>query len=494
MKKSEILAYKGGPKAGEVRVRFAPSPTGSLHVGGARTHLFNWLYAKHCNGTLINRIEDTDQERSKPEFEKMVMEDIRALNLEADESTENPGPYGPYRQSERTEFYSAIAEQLLEQRKAYRCFCTQEQMDEKAQAAKAAGKPPHYDGTCTNIAPEESLRRANAGESFSIRMIAPRKDYILDDFVRGKISFKQGMVGDFILLRANGLPVYNFAVVVDDYFMHISHVIRAEEHMPNTLRQMMVLEALGWPSPVWAHISLVLGSDRKKLSKRHGAASVKEYLERGYLPEALINFLALLGWSPVDNKEVRPLQEIVDLFMLEKLTKSPAIFDTDKLTWMNKEYIKAMPIDALAERIRPFIINAGLDPEFRSQDWLFAALDSIRGHLGVLSEVGHYLEIYYPDRFAFSDDALEVVRSADGKKVIAAFQKELTDLPGEPTAEWLKETENKIKSETGAKGKGLFFPLRATVTGRLQGPELTIALPILGKAETLRRASLAAKA
>ncbi len=491
MDKSEILSYQGGPKEGQVRVRFAPSPTGSLHVGGARTHLFNWLYARHCNGVLINRIEDTDQERSKPEFEKMVMDDIKSLNLEADESTDKEGEYGPYRQSQRNEYYQTIAFKLLEDGKAYRCFCTQEEMDVKAQAAKAAGKPPHYDGTCTNIAPEESQKRADAGESFSVRMKAPQKDYTLNDFVRGDVTFKQGMVGDFIILRANGIPVYNFAVVVDDYYMHISHVIRAEEHMPNTLRQMMVLEGLGWKYPIWAHISLVLGNDRKKLSKRHGAASVKDYLDKGYLPEALINFLALLGWSPVDNKEVRPLQEIVDLFVLEKLTKSPAIFDTDKLTWMNKEYIKEMDINDLAKRVRPFVEAAGLDPDVRGEEWHKSALDSIRGHLAVLSDVGQFLDIYYPDRFAFADDAKEVVQSEEGKKVVAAFKAELEACPEEPTAEWLSATQKKLKESTGAKGKGLFFPLRACVTGRLQGPELSLALPILGKAETLRRADLA---
>ncbi len=486
-----MLSFKGGPIDGKVRVRFAPSPTGSLHVGGARTHLFNWLYARHCNGVLINRIEDTDQERSKPEFERMVMDDIKTLGLEADESTDKGGGYGPYRQSERLEAYQTLAYKLLEDRKAYRCFCTQEEMDQKAQAAKAAGKPPHYDGTCTNIPKEESQRRADAGEEFSIRMIAPQKDYTLKDFVRGNVTFKQGMVGDFILLRTNGIPVYNFAVVIDDYFMNVSHVIRAEEHMPNTLRQMMVFEGLGWEFPIWAHISLVLGNDRKKLSKRHGAASVKEYIEQGYLPEALVNFLALLGWSPVDNKEIRPLNEIVDLFVLEKLTKSPAIFDTDKLTWMNKEYIKAMNIKELSTRIKPFVKRAGLDPNIKDEEWFELALDSVRGHIAKLSDIGDYLDIYYSDRFAFADDAKEIIASEDGKRVASAFKAELEACDGEPTAEWLKETQKKLKSLTGAKGKGLFFPLRACVTGRLQGPELTLALPILGKEEALRRVDLA---
>lgn len=473
-----------------MRVRFAPSPTGSLHVGGARTHLFNWLFARASGGDLIVRVEDTDQVRSTPEFERMVMHDIRALGLEADESVEKTGPYAPYRQSERLEIFKGYAFKLLDMKKAYRCFCTEADLEKKALAAKAAGKPPQYDGTCTNITREESDRRANSGEGFSVRMVAPLKDYTFTDVIRGEVTFKRGMVGDFTILRSNGLPLYNFSVVVDDYLMRISHVLRSEEHLPNTLRQLMICEAFGWEPALYAHMSIVLGNDRKKLSKRHGAASVSDYLDQGILVEALVNFLALLGWSPSDNKEIRPLEEIVKDFRLEKLTKSPAIFDTEKLFWMNGEYIRAMPVAELAERIRPFVKKAGYDQDKNGKEWFLKVLDSVRGHLKQLNEVGPHLEIYFADSYKIDSEATDVLKTEDAKKVVSAFKAELEKCAN-PTGEWLDSTQNLIKTSTGAKGKGLFFPLRACVTGRLHGPELKIVLPLIGQKEALRRIDLA---
>ena len=298
------------------------------------------------------------------------------------------------------------------------------------------------------------------------------------------------MVGDFILLRSSGLPVYNFSVVVDDYLMRISHVMRSEEHLPNTLRQLMILEGFGWPAPQFAHMSIVLGPDRKKLSKRHGDASVNDYLGQGVLREALINFIALLGWSPSDTKEMRPLAEIVKDFRLEKLTKSPAIFDTEKLYWMNGEYIRAMPIGEFAERIRPFVEKAGYDQDARGKEWFLPVLDSVRGHLKVLSDIGPHLEIYFSDKYRIDQEAADVLKSDDAKKVVRAFKAELEKC-AKPTSDWLEATQNLIKTSTGAKGKGLFFPLRACVTGRLHGPELKIVLPLIGQQEALRRADLA---
>ena len=488
-KEAHLLQYRGGPIKGRVRVRFAPSPTGSLHVGGARTYLFNWLYASHTKGELITRIEDTDKERSTPEFERMVMQDIHSLGIFPQESPEQGGDYGPYRQSERLPIYKVFAHKLLKEKKAYPCFCPEEVLDKKAKMAKAQGKPPHYDGTCTHIPTTEADKRIAAGEHFAIRMKVPPKDYVLEDYIRGRITFKQGMVGDFILLRSNGLPVYNFAVVVDDYLMRISHVIRAEEHMPNTLRQKILLEALSWEEPTFAHISLVLGSDRKKLSKRHGAASVEDYLRQGYLKEALLNFLALLGWSPDDNKEIRPLKEIVDRFYLKKLTKSPAIFDQKKLRWMNGEYIRAMDLEELAGRIAPFVREASLDPSYRGKEYFLKAIDSVRSHLQVLSEIKEHLCIYYPDKYEIQEDAKNALKDEFAIPVLSSFKKHLEKIE-KPNPEWLKNTQKQIQEETGAKGKKLFFPLRSSITGRLHGPELSLVIPILGKEECLRRLKL----
>jgi nondiscriminating glutamyl-tRNA synthetase len=483
----KTLNTPGGPDPKEVRTRFAPSPTGHLHVGGARTHLFNWLAAKHAKGKLILRIEDTDTVRSTRESERMVIQDIMALGLSPDEGPDQGGPFAPYRQSERQPLFKALAHRLLDEGKAYRCFCTDKMIEEKALAAKAAGQLPHYDGTCTRLAPGESDKRASSGETFSIRMHAPQKDYIVHDLLRGEVHFKVGMVGDFVVLRSNGMPVYNFSVVVDDYFMRISHVIRGEEHLSNTIRQVMVSEAFGWAIPQFAHISLILGTDKRKLSKREGASSVTDYLNNGYLPEALVNFLCLLGWSPADNKEVRPLSEVIELFEIEKLNKAPGVFDDEKLAWMNGEYIKAMDLKELAIRIKPFVKRAGYDPDIRGEEWFLNVLSTVRGGLRTLTEIGPHLEIYYADRFGFESDAKAMLATDDAKKVVKAFREEVAKNRGVNSEQDLATIQNTVKEKTGIKGKTLFMSIRASVTGKQHGPELKLVLPLLGVDETLRR-------
>ncbi len=493
MDAQKIINTPAGPRPGEVRVRFAPSPTGYLHVGGARTHLFNWLYARAAKGTLILRVEDTDTVRSTRESERMVIHDLHAIGLDPDEGPEQGGPCAPYRQSERQEVFKAAAFKLLDLGKAYRCFCTEEDLDKKAQAAKAANKPPHYDGTCTQLSRAESDRRAAAGELFAIRMTAPFRDYTCHDLLRGDVTFKAGMVGDFIVLRSNGMPVYNFSVVVDDYLMGISHIIRGEDHLSNTVRQVMIYEAFGWKMPQFAHISMILGTDKRKLSKREGASSVTDYLKNGYLPEALVNFLALLGWSPSDSKEIRPIEEIIADFQLERLSKSPAVFDDEKLAWMNGEYIRAMDIKELAKRIKPFVKEAGFDPDAHGEEWFLNVLGSIRNGFRTLKDVGPAIEIYYADRFGFESDAREMLASDEAKKVVRSFREEVEKAGGVKDEAALSAIQNIVKEKTGVKGKNLFMPMRASVTGKLHGPELKIVLPLLGSKETLRRidASLA---
>lgn len=483
----KILNSPGGPDPKEVRVRFAPSPTGYLHVGGARTHLFNWLQAKHAKGKLILRIEDTDTVRSTRESERMVVHDIHSLGLTPDEGVDEGGPYGPYRQSERQPLFQALALRLFHEGKAYRCFCTDKEIETKALAAKAAGQLPHYDGTCTRLSQAESDKRAADGVPFSIRMKAPQKDYTVHDLLRGDVHFKVGMVGDFVVLRSNGMPVYNFSVVVDDYFMRISHVIRGEDHLSNTIRQVMISEAFGWQIPQFAHISMILGTDKRKLSKREGASSVTDYLNNGYLPEALVNFLALLGWSPDDNKEVRPLSEIVEKFDLTKLSRSPAVFDDEKLAWMNGEYIKAMDLKELAKRIKPFVKRAGYDPDVRGEEWFLGVLGTVRGGLKTLNEIGPHLEIYYADKFGFENDAKAMLATDDAKKVVKCFREEVEKNKGVNSEQDLATIQNTVKEKTGIKGKTLFMSIRASVTGKQHGPELKLVLPLLGVQETLRR-------
>lgn len=488
----KTLNSPAGPQDGQVRVRFAPSPTGHLHVGGARTHLFNWLHARHAKGKLILRVEDTDQVRSTRESEKMVLQDIHSLGLDPDEGPEQGGPCVPYRQSERQELFKHLAMKLLEEGKAYRCFCTEAELEQKALAAKAANKPPHYDGTCTFLSPQESEAKAKT-VSFSIRMKAPQRDYICHDLLRGDVHFKAGMVGDFVVLRSNGMPVYNYSVVVDDHYMSISHVIRGEDHLSNTIRQIMIYEAFGWKLPAFAHISMILGVDKKKLSKREGASSVTDYLRLGYLPEALINFLALLGWSAPDGKEVRPLSEIVELFELGKLNKAPAVFDDEKLAWMNGEYIKAMDIKELAKRIRPFVEQAGFNPDAKGEEWFLNVLSTVRGSLRLLSEIGPHLEIYFAEKFQFEADAKTMLSDPASKGIVQCFRDLVAASGGVNSEETLGQIQNQVKEKTGAKGKGLFMPMRASVTGKLHGPELKLVLPLLGAEETLRRIDLSLK-
>src|SRR5918993_549148 len=324
-----------------MRLRFAPSPTGLLHVGNARTALFNWLLARGQGATFILRIEDTDVERSTRESERAILEDLRWMGLDWDEGVDAGGDKGPYRQSERLDLYRTHARELLARGDAYYCFCSAETLEADRQAALAAGRPPMYPGTCRAIPLTDARRRVEAGELAVIRFRVPEhREITFDDVVRGRVRFETDIIGDPVLVRSEGIPAYNFAVVVDDALMDITHVIRGEDHISNTPRQLLLYEAFGWSPPTFAHVSLVLGPDHSPLSKRHGATSVKEFRERGYLPEALTNYLALLGWSPGESEELLPLEEMARRFDLEDVGHSAGVFDVEKLAWMNRHYMK----------------------------------------------------------------------------------------------------------------------------------------------------------
>eukprot|EP01038_Epipyxis_sp_PR26KG_P010438 gene10438-14021_t len=332
-----------------VRVRFAPSPTGSLHVGGARTALFNWLLAKKTNGKFIIRVEDTDEARSTAESERSILNDLRWMKMQWDEGPEVDGPYGPYRQSERKDIYKEKAEELIAKGKAYRCFCSEEELEKKRLEAEAAGVDPKYDGTWRDADPAEIQKRLDNNEPYTVRFRVPSSKVVsIDDVVRGKVTWDaNAMLGDFIILRSNGMPVYNFCVSVDDACMKITHVIRAEEHLSNTLRQMLILEALDYSPPTYAHCSLILGSDRSKLSKRHGATSVQQFSEKGFIPAAMMNYLANLGWNDGTPKEIYSPTELINAFDLNRIVKSSAIFDMDKLKWINSQHLRALPFEEM---------------------------------------------------------------------------------------------------------------------------------------------------
>src|SRR6187397_1440048 len=340
-----------------MRLRFAPSPTGQLHVGNARTALFNWLLAAGQGGTFILRIEDTDLERSSRESEQAILEDLRWMGLDWTEGIEAGGDHGPYRQTERLHMYRAYAVELLSSGAAYHCFCSAEQLEADRQAALAAGRPPKYAGRCRSQSRDEARRRIDGGEKAVIRFRVPEghRDIVFNDLVRGEVRFSTEVIGDPVLVRSDGIPAYNYAVVIDDALMEITHVIRGEDHISNTPRQILLYEAFGWKPPAFAHVSLVMGPDHSPLSKRHGATSVAEFRARGYLPEALTNYLALLGWSPGEGEELVPIERLAPRFRLQDVGHSAGVFDIDKLAWVNRHYLKAADPMRLARLAVPYL-------------------------------------------------------------------------------------------------------------------------------------------
>jgi len=448
-----------------VRVRFAPSPTGHLHVGGARTAIFNWLFAHRHGGKFIIRVEDTDQARSTRESETMVLEDLQWLGLKWDEGPDFDGPHTPYRQSERTDLYGSVAQQLLASGKAYRCFCSEELLERKRKQAEADGRPPHYDLTCFRLSPQEISAKLTMWTPFALRFHVPDDgDVTIDDLIRGEVTWKRESLGDFILVRSDGLPTYNFSVVVDDHEMEITHVIRAEEHLTNTHRQVLVYRAMEWNVPLFAHVSLILGPDRSKLSKRHGATSVSQYADDGFLPEAMVNYLTLLGWSTPDGREIFTTEYSVEHFALDRVNSAPAVFDHQKLDWLNGQYIHAMTAEQLLPRVRPFF----------DVPWLEEGIELVKTSVTRLTQ------------FA---EALRFVREYTPGAVERPFAEALVNelkTNGTPVDEAsYKAFVERIKTATGAKGKALFMPLRLALTGVDHGPELVRMIPLLQHASEL---------
>jgi nondiscriminating glutamyl-tRNA synthetase len=495
------------PKASSIRVRFAPSPTGHLHVGGARTAFFNWLFAKHMNATSVLRIEDTDQARSTLEHEQMICNDLLALGLDFDETPAKPGAYGPYRQSERLAIYAQHAQLLVDKDLAYPCFCSEAELSQKREAALKMGKTPHYDGTCLKLTPQEREAKKQAG-GFSLRFKAPQKNYVLQDAVRGSVEFKAGMVGDFLITRTAkeneqkttyGFPVYNFCCVIDDGLMQISHVIRAEEHLSNTVRQLMLYEALNWTAPQFAHISLILGSDRQKLSKRSGDVSAIDYLEKGFLPEVLLNFLILLGWSPKNgmqtqsgHPEIFTLPEMTHHFNLAGLQKAGAVFDQQKLEWMNSYYINHMSLEDLSMKVAPFFKLQGQGIE---KDQFVQLLELLRPECVLLTDFAKkatpFLKDFHPlHAFEAQGQLLSPEQRDHFKTIGTCLSTVLRDFSDALTLMDAEAIVKKCASLSGLKGKMFFQPLRLILSGQDHGPELKLVVRLLGKAECLRRCRL----
>ena len=484
------------PSLAPVRVRFAPSPTGSLHVGGARTALFNWLLAKKTKGTFIVRVEDTDEARSTRESENMILGDLRWMNMGWDEGPEVEGPYGPYRQSERKEIYQKYADQLIASGKAFRCFCSEEELNAKREAAEAAGVDPKYDGTWRNADAAEIQKQLDNNVPFTVRFQVPEGKIVsIDDVVRGKVTWNaDASLGDFIIMRSNGMPVYNFCVAVDDANMQITHVIRAEEHLTNTLRQMLILEALGYRPPTYAHCSLILGQDRSKLSKRHGATSVSQFAEQGFLPQAMMNYLANIGWNDGTPKEIYSPEELIAAFDLNRVIKSAAVFDMDKLRWINGQHLRAIP-RAEIEKLVGETLTGGEVP-LLGENTDAATTAFITKSAGVAQKdmelvtdarnlVGNCLTYNLAATIEEDPHVLDVLAEAEiCTKVIAALLRDydagvLPRGPEESFPDVWKTYMKALGKELELKGKPLFHTVRLALTGRMSGPDVGDQLQLL---------------
>lgn len=478
-------------------MRFAPSPTGYLHVGGARTALYNYLFAKHNGGDFILRVEDTDLERSTEESMRMQIADLKWLDIRWDEGPDpetlkDMGPHGPYRQSHRKAIYMEHAERLIAQGKAYYDFRTDEELDSLREAAIAAGKNAQVGPPDELVSAEVAKKRIAAGEQAAIRFrVTEVRDYVLHDLVRGDVTFPSDMIGDFVCIRSNGMPVYNFCCTIDDALMGITHVFRAEEHLSNTLRQMILYEAFGYELPQFGHLSFILGPDRQKLSKRHGATSCNDYRAKGYLPEALNNFILLSGWSSPKGQEVMSRTEMIEQFTYDRFNPAPAVFDNAKLEWMNSVYLRALPHEELWKRVKPYLDQAGIDlPLANEAHWRDQALAALKVKMTVLSDAQQLFVPLSDAKFEIGEAARDVFTWPETPKVLEAWKKALEAHPGDRLSESeFAALQDQVKIAAGAKGKQLFQPIRVAVIGQPEGAELKVLVPLLTKASLLSRVS-----
>ena len=469
-----------------IRVRFAPSPTGLLHVGNARTALFNFLFARQNGGAFILRVEDTDRERSTAAAESAILEDLRWMGLEWDEGPDHPGARGPYRQSERSEIYRRYAEELLKKGLAYRCYCTPEELEEKRKRLLAKGIPPMYDGRCRHLKPEEEQTLIRSGRTPSLRFRVDARSVEFEDLVRGRMSFDGRKIGDFVILRSEGLAPYNFAVVIDDALMELTHVIRGEDHLTNTARQLLLYRALGFDPPCFAHLSMILGPDRSPLSKRHGATAVSHFREAGYLPAGLVNYLALLGWSPEDGNEIFSLEELIRKFSLERLSRSPAVFDREKLNWVNRAHLKLIPAEKALDLALPFLRESGMKLEGVSETWLQASVEAVWGEVDTLGGLGERLRFLFDEGWTLGADAENLLTQEESLKVIRGLEEELRSVE-EVTKENYRAILSSLGKRVKVSGRALYMPLRAVLTGETHGPELEKVFVLLGKEKIMKR-------
>lgn len=476
----------------QIRVRFAPSPTGPFHIGGARSALFNWLLAKkYADGKFILRIEDTDRVRSTRESEENIKAALKWLGMDWDEGIDVGGEYGPYRQTERLHLYQEYTDKLLAEGKAYYCYCTEEEIEAERAALRAKNEMPIYQGHCRNLSAEQKAQYEAAGRKPVIRFRTPENQQVrFKDLVRGDMCFDSNGIGDFVIVKADGMPVYNYAVVLDDALMKISHVIRAEEHLSNTPRQVVLFEALNLPVPTFGHISLILGKDHAKMSKRHGATSVDQYRQLGYLPEAIVNFLALLGWAPQDEKEIFSKEELIEAFSMEHVAKNPAVFEIDKLNWINAHYMKQAKPEQITLLAIPHLVEKGyitgcLDEAEMKNLVRFVAV--IQDQLSYAAQVVDFADIYFKDDVVIAEpEARETLLEDTAPAVISMFKENLNALETVDAAS-VQPIFKAITKGLKVKGQKVYMPLRVAITGQMHGPDLARIIEVLGRDRVIGR-------
>ncbi|UJF33659.1 glutamate--tRNA ligase [Paenibacillus hexagrammi] len=475
-----------------LRVRYAPSPTGHLHIGGARTALFDYLLARRNNGVFIVRFEDTDQTRHKESGIADQLSGLKWLGLDWDESVDIGGPYGPYRQMERLDLYKPYTDQLLSQGNAYPCYCTEEDLEQERAEQEAKGEMPRYSGKCRHLTSEQRNAFEQAGRKPSIRFRVPEDRIIaFDDKVREHVEFESNGIGDFIIVRPDGIPTYNFAVILDDHLMKINLVIRGEEHLSNTPRQILMYEALGLPVPEFAHLSLILNQDRKKMSKRDESIIqfIEQYKELGYLPEAVVNFIALLGWSPGGEEEMFTKEELIAQFDLNRVSKSPAVFDMDKLNWMNNHYLKKAPLSRVVDLCLPHLQKAGfIQGELSSEKthWVETLVGLNQERMRYAAEIVELAQLFFQDELVMEEEASAILQEEHVPVVLSRFLQQVEQAE-DFSVEAIPGMVKQVQKDTGYKGKQLFMSIRAALTGQVHGPDLNKSIFLLGKEKVVAR-------
>jgi len=483
----------------ETRVRFAPSPTGYVHIGGLRTALYNYLYAKKNGGKYILRVEDTDRTRL---VEGAVEGMIEALEWSGIFHEEGPflndkreifekGEFGPYIQSQRNHIYEKYAQELIDSGNAYYCFCSKERLEDLRESQKAKGETPKYDGNCRSLTKEEALERIKKGEKYVIRLKMPEnRDIVFDDLIRGRVSVNTNDIDDQVLVKADGFPTYHLAVIVDDHHMGISHVVRGEEWLISTPKHIFTYEAFGWEAPTFVHLPVILNKSKKKLSKREGDVAVEDFRKKGYLPEALINYIALVGWSPEGNEEILSMEEMIDKFSFDRVSKSSGVFDVDKLNWINNHYIKEAELKRIVDLSIPYLIEKGYleETEIESRyPWIESIVSLMRDRLNCLAEITDHIDIFISEEvFLENEEAKEMIEMDHVKSMIEVFIEKFRSLENFDDIS-IKAIFKEVQKEIGIKGKNLFMCMRVAVTGQVHGPDLNKTIQILGRELSIRR-------